>query len=1169
MPAFNFKKTIDRIANTPPGQERNMYHRLHDLFTNVLKHPSDNIIIDSNQPHSSSRPDLVIRVGNQVVANGGEIHHDWIVVEVKGEKDAFAQSRSREKIFNEKSKYIQCGTEWFLMIDPQVLVARPVVMRSQLKIDTSKDMVFHWHEFIDDADFANKLHFLSHDSSADSPALQAFRNGDESRIAVIKVDLPDDTKKQLSAHEKTRLKWAREDFLASISDSTRFLQSACTGALDEWEQAINTIATAVKKFKERWGDIDFRFDPVSIHRLSPFQGAEEKAEYDQEAQALAKMIKQNKPVAKLAIRALPAYSQRLGKDDKQPFAAESANLILARILLMRFFEDHNFFGNKKYVCNGGVKALQAFMEHHERGYAVILEAAYYKGGKLHADAFDETDLDWVLKSESKQVSLAIETAMMRLSHFDFSTVSGDIMTGIYDRFLDRQQRKKMGEYYTPPTVARYVMERLGVQPHHSVFDPACGSGTFLLEALRKMTSNDLPNGRGDYQQVLKVLNNIGGNDINPFSAVITRIQVLWNLLPLKNDIKKEGFPDLRIADGVNAISHQNKLLKGRTADIYEELDQATHDIVVGNPPYVRPERSGELDRASADFYTPIGGGKKNFYDLFVYKTLQSWCKPSIDNQPAGRMGFVLPLSFCDSQNSAPLRQLFQVGKEFRIIEIVDLEAIASSVFDAAVNPILLLAEKRPARANDQVIVRVAGEESVIPDQRHQFDLAKSPQSTFSYREIWTADGRILTKLTHQRKAVIDKMMRVDQTVADLARVIWVGKNRRGKITQWQKTLPNNNIMSGDTDALRWEEKHMLGYGAAERGQSRTAANHKGIDYYKGENISACLVEGEPAKKNIVPDSLNEPSWWKYRDILPDTCFAFLRICLGYTAARFNPQKYAFLNTATLLFPNEEWEKFPIDAVLLSRLYQFYYAIYFRQAAVSELWSALYPSNLGSTPMPTALLAQTDALNTLRDEFLRSCRNIHNRSDALLRRLEKIGAIELQAACRAESASLMWSESLKGDGATIVAPQSTAVSMKNNLYYLSVDGLQPSNDWLAVDHKVIARCLSAALTIYDGQTLKRADLLKVAIPKNNDALKKLLAATKEYDSGGDRKALKATLDKIDNIVGAAFNLTTAEIRRVQKEMQDDDFLRHIHPKTPYAGTRRRGLLRGVSDSNRYR
>ncbi|WOV91582.1 MAG: N-6 DNA methylase [Candidatus Zeuxoniibacter abyssi] len=129
----------------------------------------------------------------------------------------------------------------------------------------------------------------------------------------------------------------------------------------------------------------------------------------------------------------------------------------------------------------------------------MLREAYKKGGEIYGETFDKTDLDWVLNCPSKFVSRAVEMMMLLLSRFDFSTISGDILTGIYDRFLDRGQRKAMGEFYTPPSVARYIVRRLNIRQTDSVFDPACGSGTFLLEAFEHMTSGDIRSGRGDYR----------------------------------------------------------------------------------------------------------------------------------------------------------------------------------------------------------------------------------------------------------------------------------------------------------------------------------------------------------------------------------------------------------------------------------------------------------------------------------------------------------------------------------------------------------------------------------------------------------------------------------------------------------------------------------------------
>ena len=662
--AFDFDKTVKKIREMTPGRERSLYPYLRDLFVHVLGHDSGNIDTDTPQKGmGGNSPDITICLGTGISdEKGREIRHDWLVGEVKSEAGVFADEERRKIIFDEKAKYIQLGTEWFLMMDPSVLVVRPVALGSQTHIDPGADIVLEW-EGVTKEEFLGKLALLKAEHSV-SPALRRFREGDESRIAVVVLDLPDEEKAKLSDAESRRLQRARRDFLDAIRESTRLLQVSCEAALREWMPEIANLHQQVEAFSKRWEGYEVCFDPARVQGTRRIESAEEQEEHDQGAQALEAAIKRNPSLAKLAMNALPAYYRRSGRKqgDTSAFATESANLVLARILLLRFFEDHQFFGDKKYVCNGGITALQDFMKHHELGYPAVLKAAYRKGADIYADAFDQTDLDWVLGSRNLQASRTIELAMMYLSRFDFSTVSGDILSGIYDRFLDKNQRKKMGEFYTPPSVARYIVRRLGVGCGHSVFDPACGSGTFLLEAFNRMTHGDMVKGRGDYAQAAAALANIGGNDLNPFSAMIARIQILWHLLPLKDDLRERGFPSIRTADGMNSLLYFKAMQRGVGAKIYRKLEETPHDFVIGNPPYVRPERSEDLESGSEAFYADIGGAKKNLFTLFVYKSLEKWCRPPAEaGGDGGKLGFVIPLSFCDSEDSRPLRRLFAVG----------------------------------------------------------------------------------------------------------------------------------------------------------------------------------------------------------------------------------------------------------------------------------------------------------------------------------------------------------------------------------------------------------------------------------------------------------------------------------------------------------------------------
>ena len=48
----------------------------------------------------------------------------------------------------------------------------------------------------------------------------------------------------------------------------------------------------------------------------------------------------------------------------------------------------------------------------------------------------------------------------------------------------RMKRRQLGEYYTPDWLARSIVQELVAEPlNQHVLDPACGSGTFVAEAV--------------------------------------------------------------------------------------------------------------------------------------------------------------------------------------------------------------------------------------------------------------------------------------------------------------------------------------------------------------------------------------------------------------------------------------------------------------------------------------------------------------------------------------------------------------------------------------------------------------------------------------------------------------------------------------------------------------
>lgn len=120
----------------------------------------------------------------------------------------------------------------------------------------------------------------------------------------------------------------------------------------------------------------------------------------------------------------------------------------------------------------------------------------------------------------------------------------DLLKQLYQNLMPKKLRHALGEYYTPDWLAERLLNQLCgapekglpamLPPEKRLLDPACGSGTFLVLAIKRVKAyaeeHMLPEGR----VLEQVLQNIVGFDLNPLAVISARtnyLLALGNLLP--------------------------------------------------------------------------------------------------------------------------------------------------------------------------------------------------------------------------------------------------------------------------------------------------------------------------------------------------------------------------------------------------------------------------------------------------------------------------------------------------------------------------------------------------------------------------------------------------------------------------------------------------------------
>ena len=163
---------------------------------------------------------------------------------------------------------------------------------------------------------------------------------------------------------------------------------------------------------------------------------------------------------------------------------------------------------------------------------------------------------------------------------------------MYEQFID--ERKVKGAVYTPEVLADYLLCEMNavkkLEPDMAVLDPACGSGVFLVLALRRLIEQHIAvqgTGRIDPATLLNLLRNLYGVERELDACYVTEFSLLLTILhyiePPELHMNRDfQFPSL----------HDAQIFHG---DFFKDLlalwqKGPRFDWVVGNPPWVGAEQ---------------------------------------------------------------------------------------------------------------------------------------------------------------------------------------------------------------------------------------------------------------------------------------------------------------------------------------------------------------------------------------------------------------------------------------------------------------------------------------------------------------------------------------------------------------------------------------------------
>lgn len=179
----------------------------------------------------------------------------------------------------------------------------------------------------------------------------------------------------------------------------------------------------------------------------------------------------------------------------------------------------------------------------------IEEGGIFK--ELGISNFIEGDFfSWYLDVWNDEIYQALKTLVSTLANYSLVTLdvdpdtTRDLLKKLYQQLMPKELRHNLGEYYTPDWLAERLLNmldggRFKGDLNKRVLDPACGSGTFLVIAIKRMREYAWRNAIPEDIALEKILSNVVGFDLNPLAVISARTNYLLALGDLLQHRKGE------------------------------------------------------------------------------------------------------------------------------------------------------------------------------------------------------------------------------------------------------------------------------------------------------------------------------------------------------------------------------------------------------------------------------------------------------------------------------------------------------------------------------------------------------------------------------------------------------------------------------------------------------
>ncbi len=287
---------------------------------------------------------------------------------------------------------------------------------------------------------------------------------------------------------------------------------------------------------------------------------------------------------------------------KHNLSSSMSNTLIGKVIFVRYLIDRKIkigYKEEKYWTNNDFCDLLESREDSILFFRYLedkFNGDMFKFGLNEEHLIKQEALNTIIRLLNEDILDKNQTSMFQL--FDFSIIPIEFISNVYETFIGKEDQEEDGAYYTPLFLVDYILNETvddylirSNDYNCKVLDPACGSGIFLVETLRKIIEKykdlhpDLMEDSEEFKEGLRNIakNNIFGIDKNLSAIQVAIFSIQLTLLDYQEPSSIETFklPSLLKSN----FFHSDFF---NLSDEYNySFDKIVFNFIIGNPPWKR------------------------------------------------------------------------------------------------------------------------------------------------------------------------------------------------------------------------------------------------------------------------------------------------------------------------------------------------------------------------------------------------------------------------------------------------------------------------------------------------------------------------------------------------------------------------------------------------------